>query len=259
MSAPTLQPAPPSRSNGSRPGTTPGIWLLRVIGSVLVLALAVGGAIGLAAGFFQRDVTSTEVLATGTTVLVVDGDVGDVTVRQVLAGEQPRIVRTSHWSFDEPRSQVSQRAGRATVTTDCPPYVGLTSCSVDVLAVLPAGVAVQVRTTTGDVSLRRLDGEVTVDSTTGDVNARQLAADQVSVQTGVGDVSLAFDAAPTSVTARAGTGDVQVAVPTGQTYAVTARSSVGDRTVTVPTADSATHSITATSSLGDVSVVGRSG
>jgi hypothetical protein len=74
---------------------------------------------------------------------------------------------------------------------------------------------------------------------------------RAQVDSGAGDVELAFAAAPQQVGVDTDSGDVTVRLPGGP-YRVTAQTRAGERIVDLRADDAATQSVTVSSGAGDV-------
>jgi len=233
---------------------------LRVVGGAVALLLVVASGASIVGGFFERiEVVSTP-LPEGRTAVVVDLDLGSVTVSQVPIGEPGRVTRTAHWVTRPPRSSIVSSGSSTTVHGQCPGGQALVNrCRVDVDIELPSGAAARVSTGTGDVWLTALSGEVDVATGTGDVTGRGLMSSWVTGRSDTGDVALGFAMPPTRVDVRVSTGDIALTLPTapsGEGYRFTAEAPVGDATVTVPADPAGTRTITAVTGVGDVTIRG---
>jgi DUF4097 and DUF4098 domain-containing protein YvlB len=138
---------------------------------------------------------------------------------------------------------------------------------------VPAGVAVDVEsssgdvqasdlrapvrlsTSSGDVVVRRVAGSVSLHTSSGDIRASDVSARTLSASTSSGDVTLEAASVPENVSAHSSSGDVRIIVPRGgDAYDVTVDTSSGDRTVAVRTDPLSSHRLRATTGSGDVSV-----
>lgn len=193
-------------------------------------------------------------------ITVVAGQSGQVAVERRLQWKRSKPTTSEEWSGDALR-----------ITATCPGDGE--DCAVDYTVRVPAGVAVSAQTGAGDMSVRdltgqvRLDsgsGHVTVDNTTGDLSVVTAAGDitgsglrsaSTSVETEAGHVTLRFAAAPTTVRSISAAGDVAISVPQGtEGYLVRAETKAGDREVRVREDSSSTHTISASTESGHVTV-----
>ncbi|MGH3318832.1 MAG: DUF4097 family beta strand repeat-containing protein [Streptosporangiaceae bacterium] len=132
--------------------------------------------------------------------------------------------------------------------------VDLTTSSGDVSATGVAGPAT-LSTSSGDVESRDVGGPLTMTTSSGDVVGAGLHPARVTATTSSGDVKLGFVTRPRHVQGHTSSGDVTVEVPSGsQTYNVTADTHSGDREVRVRTDPASPRSIEARTSSGDVTV-----
>jgi DUF4097 and DUF4098 domain-containing protein YvlB len=126
-------------------------------------------------------------------------------------------------------------------------------CSVDINAVIPAGVPIVVRTGSGDLALSSLLGAIHVQTDSGDIRGSGLAG----VETGSGDVSLTLDDPAEQIVVKTGSGDVDLAVPSGR-YRLIVSTGSGDSSISGVTSDEAANgSIAISTGSGDVQVRGR--
>jgi len=248
-----------------------------VIGLVVVGGMLAVAAVAVVAQFFRQQEVDTLPLAAGVTRVIASSDTGDIQVRAAAAGEQPRLIRTLHWSFHRPqlRQAVSIGADTEQVDARCPVHWPFGDCSVDLQLVVPAATALQLDIDTGDVSVTGISGGLSAITTTGDVSlsavggtnlsARTNTGDirvlatgpdpQINASSDTGDVRLSFTSAPRSVLAKTSTGDVTISVPGADSYAVTAATDVGDKTIQVPVDPGSPHSLSVTTSVGDIRVL----
>jgi hypothetical protein len=147
------------------------------------------------------------------------------------------------------------------------------NCGASVDLAVPAGVAVNASSGSGnvtardiaaaldlysgsgDVSLQHASGPLVLGTGSGDITGSHLSAASVQANDGSGNVDLSFTRPPAEVKVSASSGDVRVAVPADVSYAVVATTSSGSSSVGVPTNSSSHHVIRVTSGSGDVQVV----
>lgn len=256
-------------ATGTRPGG-PNPWL--VIGGVVTLLLVVAGSLGVAGWLGHRTETESQTYRTEVTDLSIELDTGDLTLRPGEPGVV-KITRRISWSYQRPDIDERWDGQTLRVTSDCGAWLWVgPHCGADYTLEVPAGVSVQARTSTGDITITDIsgplhlttstgdvrvtgaDGELQLRSSTGDVVATELTSDTVDASTDTGDVRLTLSTAPRTVTARTSTGDVHIVVPEGQAYRVEAQTSTGDTGVTVQRNDTSSRSIVARTSTGDIDV-----
>ena len=151
-------------------------------------------------------------------------------------------------------TEVDVRAGSGDVTADgLTGTVKLETGSGDVNATGLSGES-ELHTSSGDVNVRSLRGTSDLRTGSGDINGADLVAREVTADTASGDVELDFAFAPTIVDASTASGDVDISVPEGETYRVEADPGSGDLHPNVKTDPSATRTIRAQTSSGDVTV-----
>jgi DUF4097 and DUF4098 domain-containing protein YvlB len=137
------------------------------------------------------------------------------------------------------------------VTYDCPSNFG--SCGVDYKVEIPKGLAVDLDSGSGNLTLRGLTGDIDVFVGSGDVDASDLAGKKVVGEAGSGNIELKYTTAPVSAKIEVGSGDVVLQVPNGA-YDVSTDTGSGDANVKVKTDGSSPYKISLASGSGDVSV-----
>lgn len=182
------------------------------------------------------------------TTLIVDDTSGNV---QITGGASALSV-TEHQSYRDspPTSAHTVSNGTMTLAFHCPSD----DCGIDYDVKVPKGVAVQITSSAGDVTLAKVSGNIEVTSSAGDITGTDLTARTARFDDSAGDVLVGFAAVPGSVFANSEAGDVTVFLPGSGSYKVTANSDAGDVHVTVPQSGSAANTVTATSDAGDVAV-----
>ncbi|MFI5729332.1 DUF4097 family beta strand repeat-containing protein [Kribbella sp. NPDC051587] len=113
----------------------------------------------------------------------------------------------------------------------------------------------ELKTNSGDIAVQGLGGSLRMESSSGSIEASGLSTSAVTTKSSSGDTDLEFSMAPQSVDSKASSGDVAIALPTGdETYKVEAETSSGDNERNVKLDPASTRSITVKTSSGDVSV-----
>lgn len=118
---------------------------------------------------------------------------------------------------------------------------------------VPGGA--DLKTSSGSITVRDVGGSLRLESSSGRLEAADLTATTVSTKSSSGDVDLDFASAPQSVEAESSSGDVEIQVPSGEeSYRVDIDTSSGDESANVKIDPSATRTIKADTSSGDVTV-----
>jgi hypothetical protein len=232
------------------------VLVVRLLGLGLAFTVVAASTFGVIAQFFRQSTHQSSVFTGPVRRVVAETDIGDITLHRAGPGHALVIRRTTTWSFWRPESEVVNTAGVVSVTGRClKATVSLGDCSVDVDILLPPGIVVQVTTRTGDIRAEGVSGEITATTRTGDITLRDLRSPRVGTSTGTGDIVVALAAAPESVQAQTSTGDLRVIVPDdGTAYRINAHTSVGDRVVKIPNSPTATSVISASTSVGDLTL-----
>ncbi|MGO4461495.1 hypothetical protein AB4039_30005 [Streptomyces sp. M-16] len=229
-------PAPVAAGRGHRRAW----YCAAVLGAVLVLLPAgrqVWGKAGGHTGVLEGDsagrrVTAVEIVAGAANV--------DVTPR----GDQEIGYRADvRWSFGPPVIDESWLGDTLKLTPRCPgdtvAVADEAGCSVRLAVTVPTGVPVKVSGTSGRISVSGLEGTVDADVQSGSMalsglrgplranvdsgslHAVGLASRQVDVRAGAGRADVRFVTPPDRITARAGSGRLDLTLPTATRYHVT--------------------------------------
>lgn len=243
-------------------------------------ALAVTGLLILGACSWSTSTKTDEGAVDGTiTKVSFDNDSGDVTIR---VGDQASVKRVINYRHDEPDTQTHRLEGDELILESCP----TSNCWIDYEVVVPEGTVVDgevgsgdstvsgvakasVRSSSGDVELRDIDGDARGEAGSGDVimsaiaGASTFQADSGAIEgTGLngattaesssGSITLTLAQAQ-NVRAEASSGDVSVTVPSGH-YRVVTEASSGDVDSAVSHSDEGKFQIDLRASSGDVTL-----
>jgi len=260
----TAPPAPVTRPRG------PNGWL--VIGGVFTALLLIAGGLSAAGWLGYRTELQEHVYEADVTSIFLEVDTGDLRLSPGEAGAVT-VERRLFWSYRKPTFEERWDGQTLRVTGDCSGWFSIgPGCGVDYTLRVPEGVSVQARTSTGDVSVTNIDGDLHLTSSTGDIRvtggggalqlststgdiiASDVTSDTIDASTSTGDVRLGFADAPRTVSAEASTGDIRIVVPDGDSYRIDADASTGDVRVSVGRNDDSGRSIVARTSTGDVDV-----
>lgn len=185
-------------------------------------------------------------------VLRLRSGAGDAKISET-GGDAVRVVERLHWRGDaRPETEHKVEGDALVVSYRCPP--GWNDCGVDYEIQVPKGLALDLNSGAGDLTLRGLSGDLTVSVGAGDVDAAGLAGRKVTAKTGTGDIELRYASAPDAVELTTGAGDVQLAVPDVGPYAVHTETAVGEAAVSVRKDDASPHRISVSTGAGDVTV-----
>lgn len=204
----------------------------------------------------------------------IDAACGDV---DVVAERRPdvAVVARRTWSLRRPSDGASLRDGVLTLEHGCDALasIGPSGCSVDFEVRVPRRMVLEVKGTSGDITVRGLRGRTRVRASSGELRAIDVSGplelrassgdvtvegyrgDQVAARANSGDVSVWTRSEPASIEARASSGDVTVAVPGQVPYRVEVSTRSGEETVQVDQSFRAKRRIGARANSGDVKVV----
>ncbi|MGW6914427.1 DUF4097 family beta strand repeat-containing protein [Kitasatospora sp. NPDC054939] len=220
----------------------------RVLGALAITGTVLLGTAACVGEDADQEKVDRYGVSEAVSALVVEGRTGPVVVK---AGGDVQVVEKKTYKGEAPKTTHAVKDGTLTLT-----YPDCKDCGVAYEVTVPAGTKVAVKTGTGDVKLVGLAGEVAVKTGTGVVEGTDLGSQKAEVTTGTGGINVAFKASPVSVVAKAETGDVQVKVPSGESYKVDANAATGGEKVDVPRNDGSSRSISARAETGRVTVTG---
>ena len=250
-------PAPAARRSAVRlPGparrASPWWWLVAAC-ALLLLVIAVVLCIWWATSRTTRVVTynvrgtpaAIELDLGGAPVQITGGATGALEVRRTeeyAFGRRPRVTRS-----------VDPRSGTVQITASCPATV-LTTCDASFRIAVPDNVLVNVRTTSGRVGIRSLNGSARIATRSGDIAIDGFCGFTLVATSASGNITGAADCSPDRMELRSGSGDVRAVVPGGR-YRVEAHNDANTQRVhNLTVADDASFTVQALSSSGDVTV-----
>jgi len=189
-------------------------------------------------------------IAADVSMLVVDGQIGDITVvGSNRSGAE--VVTQAAYSSTAPTITRTVSGTTLTVGYTCAMQI---ACGVAFVIAVPSGTAVHATTDTGAIRLTGLAGPVRAKADAGLIDASGLTAQSASFSTDVGGIDVTFTSPPRDVTAGTRVGAITIRVPVTVAYRVTANAIVGRVTVSVPPGAGAARTITARTDVGSVSV-----
>ncbi|MEV0233757.1 DUF4097 family beta strand repeat-containing protein [Nonomuraea sp. NPDC050786] len=189
----------------------------------------------------------------------VEADAGTV---EVVESDRTgiRVTEQLSWRKTKPETSHEVEGDTLALAFKCANTWGLgsaaSSCEVSYKVEVPKGLRVDVRSDSGDLTLKGLSGELKARTDSGAIEADGLAARQVEAGTDSGDVDLAFGGQPDKVVTSSDSGNIAIHVPQGP-YNVVAKTDSGGKRITAATDPSAARQIRLTSDSGDLAVVDR--
>lgn len=179
---------------------------------------------------------------------------GDATHVDLVAadGETVRVDRTDRYESSPPTVDHEVAGETLTLNSDCDTSV-LERCRVEYRLEVPAATAITLRTTSGDVAIQGVTGEIDARTETGDVELSDLRSGTVTVTTTTGDVEARLAQPAEEIVADTETGDVDLVLPDFP-YRVEVGSRTGDKDVAVDESSGADHEIRVSSKTGDLRV-----
>lgn len=222
--------------------------------------LVVGGAVALAVGALA---STRERLVSYPVTGSIQGlrfDLGEGDLIVVGGGRRDsvEVQRRERYSFGhEALTERAVEGAVFSVRSRCP-FTLLGPCSVSYRVTVPDNLALDVRTTGGDVTFRNYRGSARVTTAHGSIDISGYCGNSLDARAGSGEVALDASCAPPRLSLRSSSGSIRAVLPSGP-YDLDAESSFGDERVrgVTPNAD-APYSVQALSTSGDVFVEGRS-
>lgn len=194
---------------------------VRVLGGLVVLGMVGAGLVGTVPEMVRDAQTEHIALGSATGELTMRAGQGDMTVREVGAGEEPGITAEKHWSFIEPEVHVETEGGVTSAWLECPGISNVGQCYASWTVLVPVGTDVELRPGVGDVEVTGLTGAVTVNGSVGDVHVDG-SPSSLDVNTSVGEVTAVLREPAEQVSLRSSVGDITLTLPGGVAYDVSA-------------------------------------
>src|SRR4051812_5582728 len=220
--------------------------------------LVVGGAVALAIGALAstHEYRRSYPVLGAVESLRFDLADGDIVVVGGGQRDSVQVDRTERFAFGHGPATARRAAGGGfAVRSRCPTLL-LGPCTVDYRVVVPDNVALDIRTTSGSVSLRGYRGSARVTTGDGAIEIAGYCGNALEARAGDGRIAVEAACAPPQMSLRTGSGAIRAVLPAGR-YDLDAESTSGDESVQGVTArDDAPYTVQALSASGDVSVEG---
>src|SRR3954471_24668898 len=222
--------------------------------------LVVGGAIALAVGALAstgRHLITYPVTGTVGGLAFDLGD-GDIEIVGGGQGDTVQVRRTERYACGHrPRTARTVEGSTFRVRSRCPTSL-LGPCTVTYRVIVPDNVALDIHTTTGNVSLRGYRGSAHVATGAGKVDISGYCGNALDARTSEGSIAVTANCAPPRMSLRSGSGAIRAVMPPGR-YDLDVESTTGDERVRgVQATQDAPYVVQVLSASGDVSVAGRS-
>jgi hypothetical protein len=249
---PTTVDLSPENTSRARPGRgrrrTPYVVAAVAVGGIL----AVSGLTAVSSAMTQHD--RTTFTADGIRELVIHQDSGNVTLVTDPTAGHLQVTTSRNWSWQQPASAHTVQDGVLTLTSTCPDFPGLGACGVDQRVTVPSDVKVQVEASTGNIDGARLNlSSFGAHTDSGSIDVTNMAVAAFSATTSSGSIHATLSRAPEQATAETSSGNIHLTVP-DMPYQVHAGTSSGQVRIDVRDDPSASRSITAHTSSGDVTI-----
>src|SRR3954451_6326114 len=254
--------SPDSSSNAAtqpvRPATRSARpwWLIAGLGAALVLASVAGVTTwGAVAGGLWRSADQQQTYRQDVTRLTFAGGSSDVEVRGGAPEGTVHVERHLSWGpgASRPVPKETWVGGDLTIDAGCDGAF-LSWCSIDYVVTVPDATTVTVHNGSGDIAVSGALGAISLDAGSGDIAGSDLATSAVTARTGSGDIEVELAAAAPTVDLRTGSGDVEVRLPDDRAYAVTTDSGSGSRDVAVRTDPAGADQVRVRTGSGDITV-----
>ena len=133
---------------------------------------------------------------------------------------------------------------------------GTVACPATTYSVLvPARVGVSLREISGQAMLVGLSGPITITASSADTTAQELRTNDFTASIISGTLNAAFDAAPAHIAVTVTSAQATLRLPDTTAYAVHQQAVSADIQVKVPQSATATHTIQATATSGEINLV----
>ncbi len=184
--------------------------------------------------------------------VIVNGGAGTITVTGTSAATVT-VTEQAYYSGSAkpPSTSHVDRDGTLTLAYSCPLQL---TCGVSYVIDVPRRVAVQVSDREGAITLASLAGPLRAQTLTGVITATALTSPAATFKSTAGEISAAFLAVPTSVSASTTAGPITLTLPPVAAYRVHAHTYIGSSTVTVHQSTTASSVISASSDVGSVTI-----
>src|SRR3954451_24450069 len=203
-------------------GRVVAISALLVVGGAVVLAVA---AIATTHAY-RRDYPVVGTLES----LRFDLADGDITVVGGGQRDSVQVSRTERYAFGHgPDTHRAAQGAVFSVRSRCPTSL-LGPCRVAYRVVVPDNVGLDIRTTSGNVSLRGYRGSARVSTGEGGIDISGYCGNALDARAGAGAISLQAACAPPRMALRTGRGAIPAVMPAGP-YDLDAESSSGRASV----------------------------
>lgn len=226
--------------------------LLTVLGTIVAVLVIAGLVLG--ASILKRGTTvSTSNIELGeSTQIVIDAGSSDL---RIVQGDADVVKVTARITSGLRTTdfQIGRRGDRIKIVSGCQTWLN-PGCGVDTTLEIPEGFPVEVRTTSGDVEVRKVvEGVLKIVSGSGDIDGSGLEVDELQAATRSGDIEAAFATQPFGFKAATSSGDISARMPDGKrTYVVTTASKSGDVSSELDSDPDGRGLVRATSSSGDI-------
>jgi hypothetical protein len=235
-------------SPGRRRRRTPYVVAAVAVGGVL----AVSGLAAVSSAMTQHD--HATFAADGIRELVIHQDSGNVTLVTDPTAGHLQVTTSRNWSWQQPASAHTVKDGVLTVTSTCPDFPGLGACGVDQRVTVPSDVKVQVEVSAGNIDGAGLKlSSFGAHTDSGSIDATNMDVTAFSATTSSGSVHATLSRAPEHATAETSSGNIHLTVP-DMPYQVHAGTSAGQVRIDVRDDPTASRSITAHTSSGNVTI-----
>lgn len=242
----------PAQPADSRPARVNG-WV--VLGVLLGLVTIGWGAYNLISLLAHAETDQHRSMpSAGVHAVRVSTNDGSIVLTTGPAGSDIVVDDRLSEGLHAPTSKIEIIDGRASITGHCSAWSQYW-CSVSYRVQVPAGVAVELVTDNGDVTVDGVSGSLTVRTDLGKIQATHLTAAVVDTGADVGATKLEFDRPPEQVTARTDVGSITVVVPADETvYAVELANDIGSKSNEVRHDSTSSRRISARADVGSVTV-----
>ncbi|MFG2003166.1 DUF4097 family beta strand repeat-containing protein [Spirillospora sp. NPDC048911] len=249
------------------------VWI--VLAALTAMVVVVPTGVTTLGEVLERTASATEIVPGAITAVEVDAGAASVAVGAGATG-RTRLHSTLRWSVRRPQVIKSVQARVLKILVVCgedeTPFAGF-GCEAELDLQVPPAVSLRVQTTSGQVDVRDIAGDVRIQGSSGEVRlanlrgriwagansgtiaGKGLLSPEVDAGVRSGSIDLAFADPPAKVSVRTGSGGAVVTVPRGSHYRVDGETRSGGREIDGALKDdAATGQISATTGSGSVRI-----
>jgi hypothetical protein len=196
----------------------------------------------------------TQFTADGIRELVINHDVGDITLVAGTTPGQVRVTTSRTWSWQPPPATHTVKGAVLTLAGESSRFLRLGSSDIDQVIMVPPGITIRAEVSSGNIQATGLDSpHFEVKTVSGGIDVTDLNATLFSATAASGDITASLLGATERVNAHTVSGSVDLTVPDAS-YDVDADTLSGKVRLEVADDPGAARLISAHTTSGDVTI-----